>query len=428
MARAGLDAPWRCILANDDSEAKADTYRANWGDADLLVSDVAAVRADQIQGRPDLVWMSSPCQDVSNAGARSGLDGGRSGALWAAIDLVRQLAFVGRAPRLVALENVLGMASSKGGDDLAAVAAALADSGYSCGAIAFDAKAVVPQSRPRLVLIGAADDVARPSSLTAAAPARPWHPAAIQAAADRLPPRARERWLWWNPPAPPPRRSDLTDLLEDMAATAWHSAAETKALRALMTDRDCAALDAARTKGTAVGTLTRRMRPDDDGGRVQRAEMRLDGVAGCLRTPGGGSSQQALVVADATGIRTRKLSVRECSRLMGLPDTYKLPRKREEALHLLGDGVAAPVVRHLAKTVFEPLLSAGPPIPAKAAGRGIKGKTRATTLYLLPHELQRMRRLAIDLNVPLHDLMLRGLDRVLAENGQRPLERYRGSD
>ncbi len=110
---------------------------------------------------------------------------------------------------------------------------------------------------------------------------------------------------------------------------------------------------------------------------------------------------------------------------MGLPDSYKLPRRREDALRLLGDGVAVPVVRHLAATLLEPMLTSVPEAAVPAPRPGIKGATRSTTLYLLPPELQRLRRLAVDLDVSLHDLMLRGLDRVLAEHGQRPIERYR---
>ena len=174
MARAGLGPGWRCLLANDLCEAKADSYRANWPSDELVVGDVKMLRADRINVRPDLVWMSSPCQDVSNAGPRSGLDGGRSGTVWAGLDLVRQLAFAGHPPRLVALENVLGMAGSKDGGDLAAVTTALADAGYWCGAVAFDAKMVVPQSRPRLVLMAGADDVARPNQLSESQPVRPW--------------------------------------------------------------------------------------------------------------------------------------------------------------------------------------------------------------------------------------------------------------
>jgi DNA (cytosine-5)-methyltransferase 1 len=51
-------------------------------------------------------------------------------------------------------------------------------------------------------------------------------------------------------------------------------------------------------------------------------------------------------------------STRETARLMGLPDSYKLPKNYNEAYHLTGDGVVVPVVRHLAKTILEPILSA----------------------------------------------------------------------
>jgi DNA (cytosine-5)-methyltransferase 1 len=43
---------------------------------------------------------------------------------------------------------------------------------------------------------------------------------------------------------------------------------------------------------------------------------------------------------------------------MGLPDCYILPDKYNDAYHLMGDGVAVPVVRHLARYILEPLLLA----------------------------------------------------------------------
>jgi len=53
------------------------------------------------------------------------------------------------------------------------------------------------------------------------------------------------------------------------------------------------------------------------------------------------------------------LSPREASRLMGLPDSYKLPENYNEAYHLSGDGVVVPVVRFLAAHILEPLLDEG---------------------------------------------------------------------
>jgi DNA (cytosine-5)-methyltransferase 1 len=43
---------------------------------------------------------------------------------------------------------------------------------------------------------------------------------------------------------------------------------------------------------------------------------------------------------------------------MGLPESYVLPKTATAALHVAGDGVAAPVVRWLAQEILEPLLRA----------------------------------------------------------------------
>lgn len=69
---------------------------------------------------------------------------------------------------------------------------------------------------------------------------------------------------------------------------------------------------------------------------------------------------------------------------------------------------------------------ANPPasITGDALG-GIKKVTVGTTLYLLPGEHKRVRRLALDLDVPsVHELILLGLDRLLADHGQPPIQRY----
>jgi len=63
--------------------------------------------------------------------------------------------------------------------------------------------------------------------------------------------------------------------------------------------------------------------------------------------------------------------------------------------------------------------------PQGRVGGGIKAATVGTTVYLLPREHKRVRRLALDLDVPsVHELLLTGLDRLLAERGESPIERY----
>jgi DNA (cytosine-5)-methyltransferase 1 len=50
------------------------------------------------------------------------------------------------------------------------------------------------------------------------------------------------------------------------------------------------------------------------------------------------------------------LTPRETARLMGLPDSYRLPGSVTDALYLTCDGVAVPVVSYLAKNLIEPIL------------------------------------------------------------------------
>jgi DNA (cytosine-5)-methyltransferase 1 len=52
------------------------------------------------------------------------------------------------------------------------------------------------------------------------------------------------------------------------------------------------------------------------------------------------------------------MSAREAARLMGLPDSFRLPDRVTEALHLVGDGVAPPVVRFLSDNLLLPLIGA----------------------------------------------------------------------
>jgi DNA (cytosine-5)-methyltransferase 1 len=97
------------------------------------------------------------------------------------------------------------------------------------------------------------------------------------------------------------------------------------------------------------------MRPNDEGKTVQRLEIRFDGIAGCLRTPNGGSSRQTVIVVDRGHARSRLMTVRECARLMGAPDSYLLPGSYNDGYRAMGDAVAVPVTQWLSRHVLAPL-------------------------------------------------------------------------
>jgi DNA (cytosine-5)-methyltransferase 1 len=257
----------------------------------------------------------------------------------------------GRAPRLLVIENVSGLLSSNGGADFTALGAALAALGYRFGALEVDAALWLPQSRPRVFVIAARE----PGDIGAAGPSAPFHGPRVQAAWERLPPELKDRWAWWRMAPPARRNGTLADLLEPDHMVAWFAEARTAELLALMAPLHRERLAAAGATGRAVGALYRRVRTER-GQKVQRAEARFDGLAGCLRTPAGGSSRQVVVVAEDGRVKARRLTAREGARLMGLPEDYRLPAAETTALKLLGDGVAVPVVRALAEQILEPLL------------------------------------------------------------------------
>lgn len=370
MARAGLGPDWQCLLANDFDPKKAASYAANWGDDHLRVGDVAALTTADLPAGADLAWASFPCQDLSLAGAGAGLKGDRSGTFWPFWKLIKALGDEDRAPRLVVLENVCGALSSHDGKDFAAISSALSNNGYRFGAVVINAVHFLPQSRPRLFIIGVRKSSPIPRALIASGPEGEWHPSALVEAYSKLSKRAQSSWEWWHLPAPPARTSIFADLVEDEPhGVTWHTAAETKKLLGMMNPLNLAKVEGAKKAGgRQVGTIYKRTRADGPNGeKVQRAEIRFDDVAGCLRTPTGGSSRQTIMVIEGKRVRSRLLSPREAARLMGLPDTYALPKNYNDAYHLAGDGVAVPVVRFLAEHILEPLLAATLAVEKKAA-------------------------------------------------------------
>ncbi len=357
MARAGLGDRWECLLANDFDRKKGETYKRNWGCDDLIVDDIRNLAPEEMPGIPDLVWGSFPCQDLSLAGGGAGLRGDRSGTFWPFIAHIQNLKNEGRAPAVIALENVLGTLTSHGGTDFTAICQALTDLGYTYGAIVADAVHFVPQSRPRLFVIGIRNDLKITALSTVEEPKAPWHTTGLKNAFKRLPRNLQDNWLWWKIPNPPKRATKFADLVEgNPTSTRWHTLSETTALLSMMSEVNLAKVQTAIASGVKmVGTIYKRTR-HEQGIKVQRAEIRFDEIAGCLRTPAGGSSRQLIMVVEGEKVRSRLISTRETARLMGLPESYQLPDRYNEAYHLTGDGVVVPVVRYISKHLFEKLI------------------------------------------------------------------------
>jgi DNA (cytosine-5)-methyltransferase 1 len=353
LARLGLADAFSCVFANDIEPAKASAYRAAFGDEVMREGDIWKLSTSDLPGQAALAWASFPCQDLSLAGERRGLAAPRSGAFWGFHQLIERLAHEKRAPAVLALENVSGLLSSHGGADFTALIHALDGLGYRVGALEIDAALFTPQSRPRLFVIASRT---APASLISSGPCEPFHSQGLRNVVARLPDGLRKRFVWWRLDAPPKRNTRLADVLDDEPqGVAWQSEEQTAKLLGQMSTLQRARVDALRESGRReVGAVFRRIRIEH-GERVQRAEARFDGIAGCLRTPAGGSSKQLLLFVEGDQVRSRLLSPREAARLMGVPEHYPLPAGQTAALHLVGDAVCVPVVRWLSQNLLAPL-------------------------------------------------------------------------
>ncbi len=358
MARLGLGNRWRCILSNDICPKKAMTYRKNFAPAhELICTDVANIGVDQLPGSPTLAWASFPCQDLSLAGERRGLNGRRSGSFWAFWNLVKTMSEGGRTIPIIVLENVVGTLTSNGGSDFSLLLQACQDLGYEYGAMVIDAIHFLPQSRPRLFIVATQLDKGLCAPFVSCAPVEPWHPRSVLQAFGNLPPTVRSQWLWWHLPPPSQQRKKLDELIDEVPdGVSWDPPEKTKALLKMMSPANLSKVEAAKLlHKRVIGTVYKRTRKNEEGKSVQRAEVRFDQISGCLRTPGGGSSRQTILVVEGESVRSRLLSPREAARLMGVPEGYWLSKNYNEAYHLIGDGLAVPVVSWLEKHLLYPL-------------------------------------------------------------------------
>jgi DNA (cytosine-5)-methyltransferase 1 len=355
MAHVGLSGRFDCAFANDLDPMKCATYRANFPDVRIEQGDVWNL-APATLPTANLAWASFPCQDLSLAGSRRGLNAPRSGAFWGFWNVIEKLG--ARAPKAIVIENVAGLLSSHNGRDFTVLITELADAGFRVGALLIDAALFSPQSRPRLFIIAHKGRI--PGGLEADSPDPTFHPSNLRAAVEALPDTTHLAWVWWRLPQPTKRNADLASLLDRNPPEAmWRSAAATAKLIGQMAPLHRQRVEAAlENPNWNAGAVFRRIRIENRQ-RIQRAEIRYDGLAGCLRTPAGGSSKQLLLVTENGHVRLRALSAREAARLMGLDDNYRLPAAETSALKVVGDGVSVPVVRWLGEHLLAPLATGG---------------------------------------------------------------------
>lgn len=356
MAREGLGPHWECLLANDFDAKKARAYIANWGADHFIEGDVRAIKNEQLVGNPDMIWASFPCQDLSLAGQGEGLLGDRSSTVLEVWRIIAHLQRTEREPSLIVFENVCGLITSRGGADFENIVRSFHQSGYKVGALVIDAMDFLPQSRKRIFFVATKAGIKINENLTSDVPSIKFSSHGLIRAVEKLPEQLSKSWIWWKLPKPEAKVKSLQEIVESENEVEWNTGEKTAKILSQMNEKNFEKIrKLAESTTLEYATVFRRTRLED-GKKVVRAEVRDDGVAGCLRTPNGGSSKQILIEIRGDNIRSRHITGREGARLMGLPEAYEIPTNANQALYLAGDGVAVPVVAFLSDNILRPIL------------------------------------------------------------------------
>lgn len=346
LMRLGLErSGWQVVWANDIDPAKKAMYESHFGEKNshVVLNDIHNIRASDLPPI-SLATASFPCTDLSLAGGRQGLTGPQSSAFWGFVRVMDDLA--DRRPPLLLIENVPDFITSRRGADFEAALKSLCALGYVVDPFIIDAQSFLPQSRERLFV----------ACSLSSAPHAPAHlqPSEVRPAmlVDFVLRHPDIHWRIRALPPLPTRTQRLEDLVEDPPETSemWWSQARANRLLAQMSLRHRAEAERMMSLPRwSFGTVFRRTRHG-----IAMAELRVDGVAGCLRTPKGGSARQILLKAGFGRYAVRLLSGRECARLMGADD-FVLDVPLNQALFGFGDAVCVPVVEWIARNYLTPL-------------------------------------------------------------------------
>ncbi|MFO0952062.1 MAG: DNA (cytosine-5-)-methyltransferase [Isosphaeraceae bacterium] len=367
LVREALNASgWRCVYANDIEPKKRELYLGRFHDGEHFhLGDVHATRdvVARIPETPFLATASFPCIDLSLAGHWRGFEGKHSSTFFGFIEALRALD-AGRPP-LVLLENVVGFLTSHDGRDFVEAAEALAGLGYWIDAFVLDAAYFVPQSRPRVFVVGVQESVDAPQAVRRRLPdwlADEWGDLIDARPRSLLPPKLAALmrstplatgWCAFKLRAPVVKRKHLAELIDLDEGQAWWDEAAVQKHRDMMSDRHQAQVEGLLAeKALSVGTIYRRKRY----GKTM-AEVRFDGVAGCLRTPRGGSGRQIVIVLDEGRVRMRWMNAREYARLQGADD-FPLVENNIQNLFGFGDAVCVPAVRWVDQEILTPVYEA----------------------------------------------------------------------
>jgi DNA (cytosine-5)-methyltransferase 1 len=296
----------RCVFTSEWNTYSQKTYEANFGKDHELNGDITKVHADEVPEH-DVLLAGFPCQPFSIAGVSKKNSLGRAhgfacetqGTLF--FDVARIIE--AKRPKAFLLENVKNLVSHDKGRTFDVILRTLRDElGYTVQAKVIDAKRFVPQHRERIVIVGFREDTGF--------------------SFDDL-----------ELPEEGPRLSSILhpeDGSEEAEAPFTEGKKAKVADKYTLTDNLWAYLQAYAAKHKAAGNgFGFGLVGPNDVARTLSARYHKDG--------------SEILVSRGAGKNPRRLTPRECARLMGFPADWKIPVSDTQAYRQFGNAVAVPV-------------------------------------------------------------------------------------
>lgn len=283
------------VFANDFEPKCAPTYNSNFDGAKLFVGDITQISTDDIPDA-DFVLGGFPCQAFSIAGYRHGFDDmkGRGNLFFDIARIIKD-----KQPTGFLLENVKNLKTHDNGNTFRVIEETLKELGYHIKSKVLNSMEYgnVPQNRERIYIVGFKD-----SAKTEA----------------------------FEFPEPIPRTKKITDILETEIDEKYYY-------------NDKPLYEKLKDHVNEIGQVYQ--------WRRQYVRKNKKGVSPTLTANMGMGGHNVPLIFDGKGIR--KLTPRECFRIQGFPDDYKLPNLADSALYKqAGNSVSVPVIQRIAEQMM----------------------------------------------------------------------------
>lgn len=301
----------KCVFTSEWNEWSKMTYQANYGNGEMFVGDIVPFPANDVPDH-DVLLAGFPCQPFSIAGISkknslgrpSGFECTTQGTLF--FDVARIIA--AKRPKAFMLENVKNLLSHKQGQTFQIILETLRDElGYHVFYKVIDARYWVPQHRERIIIVGFREETDFS-----------WDNLVIPDAAPKLSEILHPE--------------DGTELEEDpytIGSEAKVNSKYTLSDKLWQYLQDYAAKHKAKGNGFGFGLVT-----GNEVARTLSARYHKDG--------------SEILISRGYNNNPRRLTPRECARLMGFEDNYKIVVSDTQAYRQFGNSVVVPVIKAVA--------------------------------------------------------------------------------